>query len=328
MKRNNLLKSVFALATIAISIVVNSQTITRDKVIQNANTFVFDWTPTADNLCPSGCSCSGKKIKTSARFKANTVVTGMAYEHGGFSTVQSFKDGLKNKLKAGDLNRNSGTTCAVGVDCVGFVTRCFEYTSWVGMSTLVNDLNPKYGKDYSKLQKGDVLYFYVLNDPLSHIMIVVSNDKTNKKLKIINAGGKNNDVVGTSDYTYSELEQYASGKSYQGGVHKKVSGLKSAPVENDIIDDNSHEEVIEPTSTESAFYVSPNPAKSQITVNISSLSNGDIISVYNNMGILVKSVKIKSVQKTSIDIKELPAGLYYISTVKEDRKYLAKFIKE
>jgi hypothetical protein len=71
----------------------------------------------------------------------------------------------------------------------------------------------------------------------------------------------------------------------------------------------------EPMSTEEInttdITVYPNPAQDEIRIK----SNGNIVGedyvLYNNIGMLVITGKIKS-ENTSIDIMELPKGMYYL----------------
>lgn len=70
--------------------------------------------------------------------------TGMPYKWGGFDTLASFEKGVKAGKAAGDLyssekRRLGGKAVsgdAVGIDCSGFVSRCWKLREKYGTSTL------------------------------------------------------------------------------------------------------------------------------------------------------------------------------------------------
>jgi len=70
------------------------------------------------------------------------------------------------------------------------------------------------------------------------------------------------------------------------------------------------------------LHVYPNPASTQLNFDDEKLK-GETISVYDNLGVLKKEVKLTN-RKTSIDVSELPPGIYFLHS----RKGNAKFIKE
>ncbi len=70
----------------------------------------------------------------------------------------------------------------------------------------------------------------------------------------------------------------------------------------------------------------PNPANTYITVNILNGSRIGTISIYNMVGVVVKTQEIDGSEK-EIDISDLPAGSYIISIEDEKEPIIKQFIK-
>ncbi len=75
------------------------------------------------------------------------------------------------------------------------------------------------------------------------------------------------------------------------------------------------------------FLVSPNPATERITIEVSHLSEGANVAIYNVNGQQVMEIK-RSGTKTQLDVSTLPAGFYVIKVVDKDRVYSGKIVKE
>ncbi|MFD2255445.1 hypothetical protein ACFSSA_02045 [Luteolibacter algae] len=88
--------------------------------------------------------------------------TGMAYKWGGFDTPESFLAGLKAGKKAGDVAnsykvRNDNAVVSeesVGIDCSGFVSRCWGLDRHVSTKDLPGICEPV---GWGELRKGDIL---------------------------------------------------------------------------------------------------------------------------------------------------------------------------
>ena len=50
----------------------------------------------------------------------------VGYKWGGFNTLSQYIDGLKSNKFAGDIHTDGVSSAAVGVDCSGFVSRCWQ----------------------------------------------------------------------------------------------------------------------------------------------------------------------------------------------------------
>ncbi len=74
------------------------------------------------------------------------------------------------------------------------------------------------------------------------------------------------------------------------------------------------------------FSVFPNPAQSEINVNINSKLVGSAFTIYDNIGKAVKSGKLNSAN-ANIELNDLSDGIYTLS-VGENKKQIFKVIKE
>jgi len=79
-------------------------------------------------------------------------------------------------------------------------------------------------------------------------------------------------------------------------------------------------------SQSNLFSVFPNPAQSEINVNLDAKLLGSVFTIYDNIGKAVKTGKINSVN-TVIELNDLSGGIYTFS-VGENKKQAFKVIKE
>ena len=150
------------LTILGVTIGVNfSHGITRDLIIVNADAYAsHSWYCSWENTqyCnTNNCPVSGSAFDIGYQ-------TGVAYKWGGFDTIANFDSKLSQDYTAGDV---TGTTCvadcATGVDCSGFVSRCWGLTTKYSTSTLPNI---SIAIPQSSLQEGDIL-----NYPGSHVVL-------------------------------------------------------------------------------------------------------------------------------------------------------------
>ena len=108
--------------------------ITRSQVLQRADAFVrLDFNASSCNI--------GSRVCTKTAISPDWVTVGahtqVPYAWGGFSSVDGVSAGLAACKLAGDRNTTNGAaSCAVGVDCSGFVSRAWNTTSKYGTATL------------------------------------------------------------------------------------------------------------------------------------------------------------------------------------------------
>jgi hypothetical protein len=177
--------------------------ITRNQIIKNAlpyTTFVF--TATSSNIWNSvNCSSVGNII-TPSWIAMGTNVS-VPYCWGGFSSLASFTTGLNNAKSAGDNDcTTSGDcceSCALGVDCSGFVSRAWGLTTKQSTSTIPN-ISTAYSSP-TQVLPGDVF-----NYASSHVRLVYKNNR-NGTYTVIESSADGWDVA-VHSYTTAQLTSY------------------------------------------------------------------------------------------------------------------------
>jgi hypothetical protein len=86
------------------------------------------------------------------------------------------------------------------------------------------------------------------------------------------------------------------------------SSSSSARISQDASIPENDEVII--NSTGVAVY--PNPFSDRINVSKGSLQSNEI-RIFDHMGMLVKTIEVKSTMETSIELQDLPRGIYYMS---------------
>jgi hypothetical protein len=82
---------------------------------------------------------------------------GIPYKWLGWSSIEEFDQGISQGMKAGDINMAGGNDNVVGVDCAGFVSRCwglpYDHTTRMlyGVSQPIK---------FEQLREGDILDRY------------------------------------------------------------------------------------------------------------------------------------------------------------------------
>lgn len=76
----------------------------------------------------------------------------------------------------------------------------------------------------------------------------------------------------------------------------------------------------------SDFSVNPNPTNGAFTLNIKAFTNSDRVYIYNYLGETMKELPVNNATQ-SIDIHELPQGIYYVAIKSNNFKNLAKLVK-
>jgi hypothetical protein len=162
-----------------------AQTVTRAEVLAIAETFVNHTWHAKPVHVRHGLDSDGIEIHTPDRDGArahpadeawvvNQENTGVPYKWGGFDTPKRFDAGLKSGKAAGDLytaekRRLGGAAVsgdAVGIDCSGFVSRCWKLPNKHSTSTLVGVSRPL--ASAAELKPGDVM-----NTRNGHVLLFV-----------------------------------------------------------------------------------------------------------------------------------------------------------
>lgn len=152
----------------------SGQTITRAEVLEVARSFAeHRWTATEANV-RHGLDSRKIPVQTPNRsadmpnanpdlWVSGTENVGMPYKWGGFDSLQSFTAGIRAGKAAGDLynaeKRRKGDAAvsgdAVGIDCSGFISRCWKLRKKYGTATLREVSKPL--RSPAELLPGDIM---------------------------------------------------------------------------------------------------------------------------------------------------------------------------
>lgn len=135
---------------------------TRAQMIATANEYISNRVSLNTTNLDGDCPGRGKP-----RYLGTTagVYRSVAYDWGGGDGVHTYNQHMLQNKAAGDVDTHKEEDCSSGVDCSGFVTRCWGFKESIKYSTW--DL-PKYSGEISivELQPGDIL-----NRPGNHVVL-------------------------------------------------------------------------------------------------------------------------------------------------------------
>jgi hypothetical protein len=259
---------------------VNGQ-ITRAQIINNAVPFTtYTFNATSGNIWSKSCSSVGN-VKTPSWVTVGSN-TSMAYCWGGFSTPASFTAGLTHGLSAGDddctTNGDGSENCSLGVDCSGFVSRCWALTTKYSTSTLPN-ISTAYSSA-TLVQPGDIF-----NYAGSHVRLVETN-YANGSYRVIESSANGWDVA-YHTYTASQLTSYVP----RWYIH--VATVTGGPAEKG-----------KPLSAR----IFPNPSNGMLSLRIQN-STADRIEIYSLLGEKIYEQKILT-EQTDMDLSREAKGIY------------------
>ncbi len=120
------------------------------------------------------------------------------YKWGGFNTIDGFLDGISQGKYAGDKATDSVSPEAVGVDCSGFVSRCWTLPSHYSTHMMPDITNPY--DNWELAQPGDACH------KVGHVRLIVAHEDDGT-LDMVEAAGFNWRVSYTN-YRYSQITNY------------------------------------------------------------------------------------------------------------------------
>lgn len=202
---------IFTLIVFSVSGFSSAQ-ITSSEVISNAEAYLnYTWTATTENIWNEE-NCGGKSVNTPEWVTTGDHVA-LPYCWGGNSSLSQFTAYLLEGKSAGDDNTSAGygaePGCSVGVDCSGFVSRCYGLSTHYATSMLnVNALFGHYSA-YADLEEADFI-----NNPGSHTRLVTQIN-ANGTITVIESGSGVGNVGGAGlwkvfnwTYNMSQLTNY------------------------------------------------------------------------------------------------------------------------
>jgi hypothetical protein len=133
----------------------HAQSLTRVEALKVAESYIHHQWQSSDKNLRHGADAHGVQIHTPDRpgghgwpgeacWEIGATNSGVAYKWGGFDTPESFDKGVHAGKAAGDvytpdkrrLRGNAVSGDAVGIDCSGFVSRCWKLPRKYDTSTL------------------------------------------------------------------------------------------------------------------------------------------------------------------------------------------------
>ena len=174
--------------------------ITRQQIIDNAEPYaVHSWYCNPENI--KDYDCGGVHVTTPDWVQVGENIA-IPYMWGGFSSIPQFDQGIDDGVSAGDsytVGNGAGPSCAVGVDCSGFVSRAWDLPYKYGTSTLP-DISTAYSS-FSQLKPGDIV-----NYAGHHVRLVHSINNDGSFHIIESSASGTGWRVGYHDYTTADLQ--------------------------------------------------------------------------------------------------------------------------
>jgi len=152
----------------------------------------------SQNLAPTNVTApDGDVVRTPAWLVTGTNAR-IPYKWGGFNTVSDFDAGIRNGRYCGDINTAGVSSYAVGVDCSGFVSRCWQM-SYHSSTSMMPDITTQYA-NWDMLKPGDAILIP------GHVRLFV-NRTPNGYFRVVEASARGWDVSYWS-YSASSLASY------------------------------------------------------------------------------------------------------------------------
>ncbi len=172
---------------------------TRAEILKRAEKYVeHKYYCTSKNLAPNGAMArDGDVVKTPAWLKIGWNAR-IPYKWGGFNTVHGFDIDLYQGEFAGDIDTRGVSGYAVGVDCSGFVSRCWGLTYHAATIYMPNITTAYHS--WEDLKPGDAIH------KVGHVRLFVRRNRDGS-FKIVEASARNWDVSYWS-YAPADLQNY------------------------------------------------------------------------------------------------------------------------
>ena len=172
---------------------------------------LYKYNCSSSNLAPSSIKGpDGDLVQTPSWLIAGENAK-IPYMWGGFNTLSQFASGLKNGRYAGDINTAGVSNYAVGVDCSGFVSRCWQLTYHSSTSDMPN-ITTNYSS-WSDLKPGDGIL------KQGHVRLF-ADKAPNGAMRVVESSARDWAV---SYWTYSPSDLTAYVPCYYKGMENNLS---------------------------------------------------------------------------------------------------------
>ncbi len=200
-------------AEVDLSNIINQPTaVSRTDALQIAEKYVYlKYYCNSNNLAPAPVlDPYGDYVQTPSWLVVGYNAT-VPYKWGGFNTISQFVSGLSNGRYAGDIHTAGVSSYAVGVDCSGFVSRCWQLTYHATTSSMPG-ITTQYAS-WDDLKPGDAVH------KVGHVRLFVKKNP-NGSLKIVEAASRHWNVSYWS-FNLSDLTTYTP--RYYNGMETNYS---------------------------------------------------------------------------------------------------------
>jgi len=189
--------------------------VTRDEALAIADTYVQHvWNCRAENLTNGRITVNGIEVETPPWIEIGQNQK-IPYKWGGFHTLDQYDSGLLNNKYAGDIATSGVSSAAVGVDCSGYVSRCWKLTSHYATS-MMNSNTTLFTKvsDWNQFLPADAIH------KVGHVRLGVARNTDGSILAVEAAGSGTGWKVDYRNYTLANLSDYTLLKytGMSGGV--------------------------------------------------------------------------------------------------------------
>ncbi|HPO54419.1 MAG TPA: T9SS type A sorting domain-containing protein [Ignavibacteriaceae bacterium] len=207
-----------------------SLAVNRATALRTADTYVMQkYSCTSANLAPTAITAPGGDIVKTPSWLIVGFNARVPYKWGGFNTIAQFSTGILSNKFAGDIHTDGVSSDAVGVDCSGFVSRCWQRTSHVSTAYMPNISTVL--PDWDALKPADGIL------KSGHVRLFVHKNP-NGSLRVVESAARNWDVSYWS-FQLSDLTSYnpvlynqmESSFSFQRPILHSAMAVDTATVE-------------------------------------------------------------------------------------------------
>ncbi len=180
-----------------------SKGVTRTEALAIADTYVEHiWNCRAENLTNGRITVGGVEVETPSWIQIGQNQK-VPYKWGGFHTLDQYDSGLLSNKYAGDIATSGVSSSAVGVDCSGYVSRCWKLSSHYATS-MMNSTPSLFTKiaDWNQFLPADALH------KVGHVRLGVVRNTDGSILAVEAAGSSTGWKVDYRNYTLSNLTDY------------------------------------------------------------------------------------------------------------------------
>ncbi|MCP5063324.1 MAG: C40 family peptidase, partial [Ignavibacteriae bacterium] len=173
--------------------------VSRTEALRIADKYVLhQYICSSSNLAPSNVTAPDGDVVRTPDWLMEGINARIPYKWGGFNTIDQFDAGMLSGKYAGDIHTNGVSSYAVGVDCSGYVSRCWNMDYHASTRYMPN-ITTQYDS-WDDLKPGDAVH------KIGHVRLFVERE-VNGNIKIVEATGRGWGVSYWS-YSVSDLSSY------------------------------------------------------------------------------------------------------------------------